>query len=273
MNDRCLTIYLREVGRWEPLSREQQTELAYRARAGDEQARERLIQASLKLVVGIARSFTGHGLALLDLIAEGNIALMRAVDQFDPDKGGQLIPFAAQAIRLRLRRALENHGRTIRLPVSFRDRFRRLDTIERDLCQRLSRQPTASELAAEARISVGQVESMREAVLPPLAIAERTEQDYTSVSSDVLADEHQVRPDERMARDEVERALAETLQTLPPIELAILRRRFGFENDERQSLAELRDDLGLSREGIRQLQNRAIKRLRCRLSLRECAPA
>ncbi len=269
MNDPCLTIYLREVGSWKPLSPEEQTALAYRAKAGDEAARERLIQASLKLVVGVARTFAGHGLPLLDLIAEGNIALMKAVDQFDPDKGGQFVPFAAQAVRLRIRRALENHGRTVRLPVSFRDRYRKLDNAEKELWRRLARLPTMAELAVESRMSISQIESMREAVLPLVPIAERPSEDSNSVPADALPDEHAVLPDERLAREEIERALAETLETLPPLELAILRRRFGFESEQTQSLTQVRDDLGLSREGIRQLQNRALKRLRCRLHLKD----
>jgi RNA polymerase primary sigma factor len=272
MNDWCLTVYLREVGRWKPLSREEQNALAQRVKAGDQAAREQLINASLRMVVGIARSFAGHGLALLDLIAEGNIGLMKAVDRFDPDKGGQFIPFAAQSVRLRIRRALENHSRTIRLPVSFRDRFRRLDNVERDLWQRLARVPTTAELAAESRMSVGQIETMREAVQTPLPIAERSDDECSSVPTDALADERQILPDEQLARGEIARLLAETLQTLPPLELAVLRRRFGFENEQVESLAELRADLGLSREGIRQLQNRALRRLRCRLTLREYVP-
>lgn len=227
-----------------------------------EQARQELIMANTRLVVSIAKAYQGRGLSLADLIQEGNLGLMKAIDRFDPERGVRLSTYATWWIRQTIARAAGDSGRTIRLPINQGQRWGRLRRTFEDLSQQLGREPTHEELAAAAELSVEQVESTLLAAREPLQIDELINDEEDRPREDLLADTEHELPEQATARQLLTEAIQQLLEMLPPREADILRLRYGFCDGENHSMAQIGEIMGYSRERIRQLQHEALSKLR-----------
>jgi RNA polymerase primary sigma factor len=227
-----------------------------------EQARQELIMANTRLVVSIAKAYQGRGLSLADLIQEGNLGLMKAIDRFDPERGVRLSTYATWWIRQTIARAAGDSGRTIRLPINQGQRWGRLRRTFEDLSQQLGREPNHEELAAAAELSVEQVESTLMAAREPLQIDELINDEEDRPREDLLADTEHELPEQATARQLLTEAIQQLLEMLPAREADILRLRYGFSDGENHSMAQIGEIMGYSRERIRQLQHEALSKLR-----------
>ena len=262
-----LAVYFREIGRIPLLSREEEVDLATRSRAGDEVAKQRLVEANLRLVVQIARRYVNRGLPLPDLIEEGNLGLLRAVDKFEPDRGARFATYATWWIRQAVARALANQARTIRLPVHVELLLGRYKREHQRLTQTLGRAPMALELAEAMGISEAQVDELEELRLQPVSLDAPAGRDTRRLGEtlvDVDAD-----PAASLTRLFRERAdLVAVLDDLAPNERTVLRRRFGLDGDEPETLESIGRRLDYSRERIRQLETSGLRKLRALLAAR-----
>lgn len=227
-----------------------------------EQARQELIMANTRLVVSIAKAYQGRGLSLADLIQEGNLGLMKAIDRFDPERGVRLSTYATWWIRQTIARAAGDSGRTIRLPINQGQRWGRLRRTFEDLSQQLGREPTHEELAVASELSVEQVESTLLAAREPLQIDELINDEEDRPREDLLADTEHELPEQATARQLLTEAIQQLLEMLPAREADILRLRYGFSDGENHSMAQIGEIMGYSRERIRQLQHEALSKLR-----------
>jgi RNA polymerase sigma factor (sigma-70 family) len=262
-----LAVYLREIGRIALLTREEELELAGRARAGDEAAKQRLIEANLRLVVQIARRYVNRGLPLPDLIEEGNLGLLRAVDKFEPDRGTRFSTYATWWIRQAVARALANQARTIRLPVHVELLLGRYKREHQRLTQALGRAPTAAELAQALGTSEEQIGELEELRLQPVSLDAPVGGDTRRLSetlADATADPAAVLT--RLFRERTE--LVAVLDDLAPNERTVLRRRFGLDGDEPETLEAIGRRLDYSRERIRQIEAAGLRKLRALLAAR-----
>ncbi len=258
-----ITIYLREIGRIKRLTRVEEVDLVARHRQGDREAREHLITANLRLVVAVARGFEGSGLPLLDLISEGNIALTRAVDGFDPDRGAALATYAFVRVRSAVTRAVYNYGRTVRVPVNVYEDWGKLRRAERQLHGRFEREATVEELAEHLGSSVARVSLIRRAVLCPLSLDEEGEVESHSKSMlELIGDENLLSPSDELDRSSGAATLLQCLKHLRPAEAETLVRRFGLHGGEEMTLEAIGQEMGITREGVRQIERRAMKKLR-----------
>jgi RNA polymerase primary sigma factor len=225
-------------------------------------ARQELIMANTRLVVSIAKTYQGRGLSLADLIQEGNLGLMKAVDRFDPDRGVRLSTYATWWIRQTIARAAGDSGRTIRLPINQGQRWGRLRRTFEELSQRLGREPTYEELAAACDLTVEQVQATLIAAREPMQIDELTSDEEDRPREDLLADTESELPEQAASRQLLSEAIERLLNMLPQREAEILRLRYGFEDGENHSMAQIGEIMGYSRERIRQLQHEALHKLR-----------
>jgi len=225
-------------------------------------ARQELIMANTRLVVSIAKTYQGRGLSLADLIQEGNLGLMKAVDRFDPDRGVRLSTYATWWIRQTIARAAGDSGRTIRLPINQGQRWGRLRRTFEELSQRLGREPTYEELAAACDLTVEQVQATLIAAREPMQIDELTSDEEDRPREDLLADTDSELPEQAASRQLLSEAIERLLNMLPQREAEILRLRYGFEDGENHSMAQIGEIMGYSRERIRQLQHEALHKLR-----------
>jgi RNA polymerase sigma factor (sigma-70 family) len=256
-----LTLYLAEIGRIALLSREQEVDLARRARAGDESAKTQVTEANLRLVVQIARRYLNRGLPLPDLIEEGNLGLMRAVEKFEPDRGTRFSTYAVWWIRHAIVRALANQARLIRLPVHVEALLGRYAKEHARLSQVLGRAPTAQEMAAAMRTSVEHVRELEEIRQPPMSLDAPGRDDEARLV-DAVADTAAA-PGATIARLLRERSdLLSALDDLPANERAVLRHRFGLDGDPPETLDAIGQRLSLSRERVRQIEASALRKLR-----------
>jgi len=261
-----LRVYLKEIGRIPLLTREEETALARRIRAGDASAKARLTEANLRLVVQIARRYRNRGLALPDLIEEGNLGLLRAVEKFDADRGTRFSTYATWWIRQAIVRALANQARTIRLPVHVELLLGRYQREQQRLTQALERSPTMEELAAALGASVEQVEELEELRLPPVSL--ETPIGEEGRVGDLVADPS-ADPSHVLASLFRRRAdLVSVLDDLAANERTVLRRRFGLEGDPPEKLEAIGQRLGLTRERIRQIEAAGLRKLRALLRAR-----
>ena len=260
--DIVLHLYTREIGQHSLLAQEEETELSRRSRQGDNAARERMITANLRLVVKIAHDYAGLGVPVLDLISEGNIGLMRAVERFTPDKGARLSTYAAWYIKQFIRRALVNQSRTVRLPLHVHEQLMHLAQAERRLRKQLNYEPTAEELAQATQLTLGKVRQYQTAALGPIYLDQPCDREGGMSVSETLADEHAHLPSDRIDRQDSDRTLMAALQTLPKREKEILKHRFGLVTGKRLTLDKVGAIMGLTRERIRQLQDSALYKLR-----------
>ena len=256
-----LKLYVRQIGGGPLLTREEERELARRKDEGDEEAKRRLIESNLRLVMAITRNYTKANVPLLDLIQEGNLGLIRAVEKFDYRLGYKLSTYATWWIRQAITRALADQGRTIRLPVHVADQVRRLLRARRQLAQKLNREPTLAELAREAQQSEERVRELLELMENPVSL-ETPVGDGESLYGDLIEDVNSLAPHEQSAEQARGRELAGALEQLNPRMRRVLSLRFGLDGDAPQTLEEVGSQLGITRERVRQLETRALRDLR-----------
>ena len=256
-----LKLYVRAIGDGPLLTVTEERELARRKDEGDEWAKKKLIESNLRLVMSITRNYTKAGVPLLDLIQEGNLGLIRAVEKFDYKMGYKLSTYATWWIRQAVTRALADQGRTIRLPVHVADQVRRLMRARRQLAQKLNREPTTEELAKESGFLEKRVEELLDLVEDPVSL-ETPVGDGESMYADLIEDVNSERPDETTSRKLRRKELAEALLRLNPRMRRVLSLRFGLNGQPPQTLEEVGIGLGITRERVRQLESRALRELR-----------
>ncbi len=227
-----------------------------------EAARQELIMANTRLVISIAKKYQGRGLPLPDLIQEGNLGLMKAVDRFDPERGVRLSTYATWWIRQSIARAAGDRGRTIRLPINQGQRWGRLRRVSERLAQELGREPTYEELAKESDLTPEQVETTMLAAREPVQLDELIGDEENRPRADLVADKESELPEEAAARQLLVESISFLLGALPPREARIIRLRFGLENGDTHSMSQIGQLMGYSRERIRQLQHAALNKLR-----------
>jgi RNA polymerase primary sigma factor len=260
--DTAIKLYLREIGQVKLLTPQEEIELAARIKKGDKKAREQMIKANLRLVVKIARDYEGIGLPLLDLISEGNIGLMKAVERFDPAKGGKLSTYGSWWIKQSIKRALANQSKTIRLPVHLVDKISKMRRTAMRLQEELGREPTDDELGEELGITASRVSQMRMAAIRPASLDAPIGDEDSNNFAEVVQDESADTPYEQLEEKTVTRMLQEMVKTLDPREATILRARFGLDGGPQKTLEEVGQKFGVTRERVRQIQNIALKKLR-----------
>jgi RNA polymerase primary sigma factor len=256
-----LRLYVRQIGDGPLLTREEERELARRKDAGDEDAKRKLIEANLRLVMSITRHYTRAGVPLLDLIQEGNLGLIRAVEKFDYRMGYKLSTYATWWIRQSITRALADQGRTIRLPVHVAEQVRRMMRARRQLAQRLNRDPTPKEVADESGLPESRIEQLRDLVEDPVSL-ETPVGDGESLYGDLIEDTKSDRPDQETALNLRQKELTRALQSLNPRMRHVLELRFGLSGSDPKTLEEVGEGLGVTRERVRQLETRALRELR-----------
>jgi RNA polymerase primary sigma factor len=256
-----LRLYVRQIGGGALLTREEERELARRKDEGDELAKRKLIESNLRLVMAITRNYTKASVPLLDLIQEGNLGLIRAVEKFDYRLGFKLSTYATWWIRQAITRALADQGRTIRLPVHVADQVRRLLRARRQLAQKYNREPTLEELARETQLSEERVCELLELVETPVSL-ETPVGDGESLYGDLIEDVNSLAPHEQSAQQARGRELAGALDQLNPRMRRVLSLRFGLDGEPPQTLEQVGGQLGITRERVRQLETRALRELR-----------
>jgi len=256
-----LKLYVRQIGGGPLLTREEERELARRKDEGDEEAKRRLIECNLRLVMAITRNYTKADVPLLDLIQEGNLGLIRAVEKFDYRLGYKLSTYATWWIRQAITRALADQGRTIRLPVHVADQVRRLLRARRQLAQKLNREPTLAELAKETQQTEDRVRELLELIEIPVSL-ETPVGDGESLYGDLIEDVHALAPHEQTAEQARTKELARALEQLNPRMRRVLSLRFGLDGELPRTLEEVGTQLGITRERVRQLETRALRELR-----------
>ena len=256
-----LKLYVRAIGDGPLLTPAEERELARRKDEGDEEAKKKLIESNLRLVMSITRNYTKAGVPLLDLIQEGNLGLIRAVEKFDYKMGYKLSTYATWWIRQAVTRALADQGRTIRLPVHVADQVRRLMRARRQLAQKLNREPTEEELAKESGFTDKRVQELLDLVEDPVSL-ETPVGDGESMYADLIEDVNSERPDETTSHKLRRTELAEALLRLNPRMRRVLSLRFGLDGEPPQTLEEVGAGLGITRERVRQLESRALRELR-----------
>jgi RNA polymerase primary sigma factor len=260
--DTAIKLYLREIGQVALLTPLQEIELAAKIKKGDKKARELMIKANLRLVVKIAHDYEGFGLPLLDLINEGNIGLMKAVERFDPAKGGKLSTYGSWWIKQSIKRALANQSKTIRLPVHLVDKIAKMRRMAMKLQEELGREPTDEELAGEMGMSSSRVSQMRTAAIRPASLDAPIGDDESNNFSEIVQDENAATPYKQLEDKTVTKMLREMVKTLDDREATILRYRFGLDGGSEKTLEEVGQKFGVTRERVRQIQNIALNKLR-----------
>jgi RNA polymerase primary sigma factor len=256
-----LKLYLRQIGDGRLLTPAEERELAQRKDAGDQEAKRRLIEANLRLVMSITRNYTKAGVPLLDLIQEGNLGLMRAVEKFDWRMGYKLSTYATWWIRQAVTRALADQGRTIRLPVHVAEQERRVMRARRILTQKLNREPTIKQLAKETGFTEKKVRDLLELIEDPISLETPVgdgDSDYSDLIEDINAD----LPEETTALGMRSEELTEALTRLNPRMRMVIAKRFGLDGQPPQTLEQVGAELGVTRERVRQLESRALRELR-----------
>jgi RNA polymerase primary sigma factor len=256
-----LKLYVRQIGGGPLLTRGEERELARRKDAGDEAAKRQLIESNLRLVMSITRNYTKAGVPLLDLIQEGNLGLIRAVEKFDYRMGYKLSTYATWWIRQAVTRALADQGRTIRLPVHVAEQVRRLLRARRQLAQKLNREPTLQELVKETGLEESRINNLLELVEDPVSL-DTPVGDGESLYGDLIEDVNSEAPHERTAQRLRSTELANALSILNPRMRRVLALRFGLDGASPQTLEEVGAGLGITRERVRQLESRALRELR-----------
>jgi RNA polymerase primary sigma factor len=256
-----LKLYVRQIGDGRLLTAGEERELARRKDMGDEAAKRRLIECNLRLVMSITRRYTKAGVPLLDLIQEGNLGLIRAVEKFDYRMGYKLSTYATWWIRQSVSRALADQGRTIRLPVHVAEQVRRVQRSRRTLAQKLNRDPSAAEIAADSGFTEERVNELFELVEDPVSL-ETPVGDGESMVGDLIEDEKSESPDGATAIHARTAELTEAIDRLNPRMKHVILRRFGLDGKPPQTLEEVGHDMGITRERVRQLETRALKELR-----------
>jgi RNA polymerase primary sigma factor len=255
-------MYLREIGKISLLTADEEVELAKGVEAGDLKAKSHLVDANLRLVVSIAKKYIGRGMLFLDLIQEGNLGLIRAVEKFDYQKGFKFSTYATWWIRQAITRAIADQARTIRIPVHMVETINKLIRISRQLVQRLGREPTAEEIAAEMEISSDRVEEIQRIAQEPVSLETPIGEEEDNQLGDFLEDKEMPNPEEVAASLILREQLEEMLADLGDREREVLRLRFGLEDGHAHTLEDVGKRFGVTRERIRQIEAKALRKLR-----------
>jgi RNA polymerase primary sigma factor len=257
-----IKIYLREIGQIALLTPKDEIRLAARIKKGDKAARAEMIKANLRLVVKIAHDYSNFGLPLLDLISEGNIGLMKAVERFDPKKGGKLSTYAAWWIKQSIKRALANQAKTIRLPVHLVDKISKMKRAGHKLSEQLGREPTDQELADVLGITRAKVAQLRTISVRPASLDAPIGDDDATEFSEIVGDEAALTPFELLRDKTLRQEVRDILEELDPREAEILTMRFGLDGSKPKTLEEVGRKFKVTRERVRQIQNIALTKLR-----------
>lgn len=261
--DDSVRLYLREIGKIPLLSAEEELALAQRVVAGDKDAKDKMAEANMRLVVSIAKRYVGRGLDLLDLIQEGNTGLLRAVEKFDPDKGFKFSTYATWWIRQAITRAIADQARTIRIPVHMVETINKLLRTQRRLTQELNREPTNEEIAKEMEIDVDKVEHIMKIKQDISSLdASIRDDEEDSVLADFIEDEDTVSPEESATGQLLKEQVKDMLGALTEREQKILKLRFGLEDGKSHTLEEVGQEFSVTRERIRQIEAKALAKLR-----------
>jgi RNA polymerase primary sigma factor len=267
--DGGIKIYLREIGKTDLLTPEQEVELAERIKKGDPEARSHMIRANLRLVVKIAQDYANYGLPLLDLISEGNIGLMKAVERFDPNKGGKLSTYAAWWIKQSIKRALANQSKTIRLPVHMVDKISKMRRVAMSMSEELGREPSDDELSEEIGIDRAKLSQLKVASMRPASLDAPISEDDSTEFGEIVGDDTAQTPFEMLSHKNMHGQLDGLLTVLDERERKIIDARFGLNGQKARTLEEVGQEFGVTRERIRQLQNIALRKLRRALQKKE----
>jgi RNA polymerase primary sigma factor len=268
-SDTSIKRYLREIMQIPLLTAQQEIELAACIKKGDQRARAWMIKANLRLVVKIAHDYANLGLPLLDLISEGNIGLMKAVERFDPAKGGKLSTYGAWWIKQSIKRALANQSKTIRLPIHLVDKIYRLSRASLQMSEELGREPTVEELAEEIGISSAKLSQLKTVSIRPASLDAPISDDDSTAFGEIVGDEDAQTPFELFREKNMRDELVKILEVLHDRERKIIFQRFGLEGGKPKTLEEVGKEFGVTRERIRQLQNIALAKLRRALAKKE----
>lgn len=258
----ALKLYLKEISKTPLLKPHEEVSLARRIQKGDSEARQQMIQANLRLVVKIAHDYNNFGLPLLDLISEGNIGLIKAVERFDPDKGGKLSTYAAWWIKQSIKRALANQSKTIRLPVHLVDKIAKMRRITVELQEELEREPTDEEIAFVMEMPTHKIAHLKSVSTRPTSLDAPVGDDDNTEFGDLVSDENATTPYENLNQKSLIDDISELLSGLEPREAEIIRRRFGLGGERPETLEEVGIRFNITRERVRQLQNTALQQMR-----------
>ncbi len=260
--DDPVRMYLKEIGRVPLLTAEDEVELAKRIEEGDEEAKRRLAEANLRLVVSIAKRYVGRGMLFLDLIQEGNLGLIKAVEKFDYRKGYKFSTYATWWIRQAITRAIADQARTIRIPVHMVETINKLIRVQRHLLQELGREPTAEEIAEEMDVSVDRVREILKVAQEPVSLETPIGEEEDSHLGDFIEDEDAPAPAEAASYLLLREQIGEVLSSLTPREKRVLELRFGLDDGRARTLEEVGQVFGVTRERIRQIEAKALRKLR-----------
>ncbi|MBQ1237369.1 MAG: RNA polymerase sigma factor RpoD [Oscillospiraceae bacterium] len=260
--DDPVKVYLKEIGRVPLLSSEEEIELAKRMAEGDEKAKKRLSEANLRLVVSIAKRYVGRGMQFLDLIQEGNLGLIKAVEKFDHTKGFKFSTYATWWIRQAITRAIADQARTIRIPVHMVETINKVKKVSNQLLHKNGHEPTAEEIAKELDMPVDKVREIMRVAQEPVSLETPIGEEEDSHLGDFIPDDDAPAPAEAASHTLLKEQLSDVLQTLTPREEKVLRLRFGLEDGRSRTLEEVGKEFNVTRERIRQIEAKALRKLR-----------
>ena len=268
-SDSILRVYMNEIAKTDLLTIGEELELAERIKDGDSEARDHMIRANLRLVVKIAKDYSNYGLPLADLISDGNMGLMKAVEKYDPEKGGKLSTYASWWIKQSIKRALSNQSKTVRLPVHMVDKIARLRKITVSLTEELGREPSNDELSEILGIPRKKLALLKQAAQRPTSLDAPVAEDGATTFSETISDSNAIDPSEALTAKEMHNELGPLLKLLDQREAAIIGARYGLNGKKPSTLEEISRDFGVTRERIRQLQNIALEKMHRALGKKE----
>ena len=260
--DDPVKMYLKDIGEVPLLSADDEIELAKRIQEGDTEAKKRLSEANLRLVVSIAKRYVGRGMLFLDLIQEGNMGLMKAVEKFDYEKGFKFSTYATWWIRQAITRAIADQARTIRIPVHMVETINKLTRVSRVLLQTLGREPTPAEIAAEMNVSEERVREIQKIAQDPVSLETPIGEEEDSHLGDFIEDDRAITPSDSVSSTMLKDTLISVLSTLTPREEKVLRLRYGVDDGRPRTLEEVGKEFNVTRERIRQIEAKALRKLR-----------
>ena len=260
--DDPVRMYLKEIGKVPLLSAEEEIEIAKRMEEGDEEAKKKLTESNLRLVVSIAKRYVGRGMLFLDLIQEGNLGLIKAVDKFDYRKGYKFSTYATWWIRQAITRAMADQARTIRVPVHMVEVINKLSRVQRQMLQDLGREPTPDELARELDMPVEKVQEVQKYGREPISLHTPLGEDGDSEFGDLIEDTDAIAPSDAVAFSLLQEQFKQVLETLSPREAGVIKMRYGLEDGQPKTLDDIGRVYGVTRERIRQIESKTMSKLR-----------